>query len=432
MIPARILPFVVPFLMLALVAPAPAAEIESGPMLGHVTGSEAHFWIKASGEATVGIRLSTTSDLEDYPLADEVKLEEASDFMATVKVTGLEPATRYQYQITLDGEPEGGPAAFSTAPAEGEDGRVRIAFTSCIGREGALATAGWAEMAENADADLVLLLGDNHYADTTAREGQSAAYLDHRSVPGFRDLAPRVPIYAIWDDHDYGPNDSDGTADGKETSLATFQDFWANPSYGEPTNPGIYYHFQRSGIDFFMLDVRYHRSPNSAPDDDEKTVLGARQLEWLKDGLRASEAKIKIVASGSEWQMHGHRDSWTSFGRERAEILDFMRDEGVTGVLLISGDRHFTGGYQIRGEVIEVTSGPLGAQNYPTKNLPEMFLNQGEGKMFSVFEIDTAPELPKVQLEIHRAGAGIVERRDLTWPQILGEEKLEYLPVPDE
>ena len=274
------------------------------------------------------------------------------------------------------------------------------------------------------------MLGDNHYADSTAREPQTAAYRDHRRDANFRKLSATTPVYAIWDDHDYGPNDSDGTAKGKEESLATFKDHWANPAYGEPGNPGIYYRFSRAGVDFFMLDVRYHRSPDRALQDGTKTMLGARQLEWLKAGLKASTAKVKVIASGSEWQMNSHQDSWTSFARERAEILDHIRDEEITGVLLISGDRHFTGGYQIRGEIIEITCGPLGTTSYPTKNLPQMFFNHGEKSMFSVFEIDTAPAEPAIALEVHAAGKGLVERRDFTWAQINGREKLESLPVP--
>ncbi|MFT5408761.1 MAG: alkaline phosphatase D, partial [Verrucomicrobiales bacterium] len=278
-------------------------------------------------------------------------------------------------------------------------------------------------------ADLILLLGDDHYADTTQREGQSTAYFSHRSKPGFRSITTRIPTYNIWDDHDYGPNDSDGTADGKETSLATFKDFWPNPSYGETDNPGVYYKFSRADVDFFMLDVRYHRSPDKMIDDGSKTMLGARQLQWLKRELKSSTGKVKIIASGSEWQRNSHTDSWSSYPREREEVFGFIENENITGVLLISGDRHFTGGYQIGGKLIEVTSGPLGSKNFPTKNLPDMFLNYGEGKLYCVFDIDTTKDEPKVILEVHRAGDGIVEKMPLPWKAILGEEKIETLPV---
>jgi alkaline phosphatase D len=149
----------------------------------------------------------------------------------------------------------------------------------------------------------------------------------------------------------------------------------------------------------------------------------------LKRELKGSDAKLKLIASGSEWQRHSHTDSWSSYPREREEIFDFIGKETISGVLLISGDRHFTGGYQIGGKLIEVTSGPLGSKNFPTKNLPEMFLNYGEGKLFCVFDIDTTAAEPAVVLEVHRAGDAIVEKIALPWKAILGEQKLETLAV---
>ena len=402
-----------------------------GPMLGYVGETEANIWIKTLVAADTAIIFSKSEDLSDAKIQKGEKLSAKKDFMTTIKLDGLEASQRYFYAVTLDGKTvtQRPYPSFTTAPAVGKPARQRIAFTSCLGYTGRMSAAAWAQMDATSEADILLLLGDDHYADSTERKRQLTAYISHRSPPSFRAFSARVPTCNIWDDHDYGPNDSDGSAEGKETSLATFKDFWPNPSYGEPDDPGIYYKFSRGEIDFFMLDVRYHRSPDKMIDDGTKTMLGARQLEWLKAELKASEAKVKIIGSGSEWQRNGHTDSWTSYPRERDDFFAFIEKEKITGLLLISGDRHFTGGYQIDGKLIEVTSGPLGSKNFPTKNLPEMFLNQGVGKMFSVFDIDTTKAEPKITLEVHRAGDGIVQKVKLPWKAVLGEEKLELLPV---
>ena len=260
--------------------------------------------------------------------------------------------------------------------------------------------------------------------------GHSASgHYDHRSVAGFRDVTGRTPTLGIWDDHDFGPNNSDRTAEGRMESLATFQSMWANPSYGEPGHPGIYHHFQHGDIAFFMLDDRFYRSPNRSEDRGDKTMLGERQWAWLKAGLKQSTAKLKFIASGSEWQKHGHVDSWTSFRREQRAFFEWIDQEGIEGVILLSGDRHFTGGYQINQRVMEITSGPLGSNNYPTPNLPEMFLNHGVGKLYCVFDVDTRSEVPQVILEVHRAGEGLIDRRDFTMDEINGKARLATLPV---
>jgi alkaline phosphatase D len=151
-------------------------------------------------------------------------------------------------------------------------------------------------------------------------------------------------------------------------------------------------------------------------------------MDWLKRELRASRAPIKFIASGSEWQTDGHPDSWKSFLRERQEIFDFIRTQNISGVVLISGDRHFTGGYHIQRRFLEVTAGPLGAKNFPTKNLPEMFFNQGEGKLYCVFDVDTALSPPGVTLEVYRAGDGLIAKRPFTWDEIEGVTPIPPLP----
>ncbi|MEM7387972.1 MAG: alkaline phosphatase D family protein, partial [Verrucomicrobiota bacterium] len=349
-----------------------------------------------------------------------------------VSVSGLKPSTRYYYLPTLEGKPMVSRPypSITTAPVEGEPGRVSFAFVSCAGKEGSAAAAAWASMEAKARPDMVLMLGDNHYADSTDPVKIREAYLSHRRVSAFQELARRTAFYGIWDDHDYGPNDSDRTADGKERSLKTFNEYWANPGAGEPDNPGIYYSFRRGDVEFFMLDDRYHRSPNSAPADGTKTMLGKRQLAWLKKGLKESTAKVKFVASGSEWHLNGHRDSWTSFKREQTDVLNFLKEESIENVILLSGDRHFTGGYQINGQVMEVTSGPIGSGNFPTPNLPDMFMNHGEGKLYCVFDVDTRREKPVVLLEVYRAGQGLIETRDFTMDEINGKKKLALLPLP--
>jgi alkaline phosphatase D len=237
----------------------------------------------------------------------------------------------------------------------------------------------------------------------------------------------RIPEYAIWDDHDFGPDNSDSTLKGKEDSLRAFIEHWANPAYGEKDNPGVYFKFTRNDVDFFMLDDRLYRTPNNAKDDGHKTMLGRKQVEWLKRELLASQAPIKIIAAGGEWELHGTDDSWSSFQRERDEIFDWIESNQMHGVLLLSGDRHFTAAYQVKGKWIEVTAGPLGSANAKSKVLPEMFSYHDKGKMYCVYDLDTRPGEPRVTLEVYQAGDGLVERRVFSWAEVLGQTKIKLL-----
>jgi alkaline phosphatase D len=160
-------------------------------------------------------------------------------------------------------------------------------------------------------------------------------------------------------------------------------------------------------------------------------MLGERQLTWLKKGLLASKAPVKILASGSEWQSHGTVDSWKSFLQEREDLFGFIENNRVEGVILISGDRHFTAGYQVLGKWIEVTSGPIGSQDAEAKQTPEMWTKYDKGKLYCIFDVDTRPQPPSVTLEIYRAGDGVIERKAFTWDEVLGRSKIHLTQPPN-
>lgn len=400
------------------------ARLELGPVLGHGSDGGARIWIKASKAATSTVIIGERQDLRDGLRMSGPDLTAETDFMAIVEVPGLRPATRYFYKIVIDDRPGSAAASsFITPPLDDTAGRLRFAVTSCVGLPDDAAPA-WAELAK-VPIDLLLQLGDNVYAGSTDPDVQRRIYYAHRRIPAHGAVAARTPSLAIWDDWDFAGDNSDGAVAGKELSLQTFKQLWPNPGFGQPSDPGVYFKFSWGDVDFFLLDGRYHRSPNDAPDDDQKTMLGAAQLAWLKRELAASEATFKFLASGSEWQSRGREDSWRSFLRERNELFRFIEDHGITGVVLLSGDRHVTAGYQVLGRFVEVTSGPFGAENHePPYNPDEMFLLHDDGNFFVVFEVDTTASAPALTLEVHQVGRGLVRKRALSWQEINREASI--------
>lgn len=403
-------------------------------MLGHTTSTNARLWVRASEPARVAVRISMNADLSQGRSFSGPRLTTNTAQAGEVLVSQLQPNTRYYYTVLLDGESALARPypSLTTPPPEGSNGRVRFAFTSCVGSRGYHSAAGYADMATRTNIDLLFMLGDNHYANTNDIDVQRRFYADQRQQSGWRELTSRVATYGIWDDHDYGPDNSDVTLKGKEISLRAFREHWANPYYGETNNPGIYSRFSRANVDFFLLDVRYHRSPNKATNMPSKTMLGPAQVQWLKRELLLSTAPVKVICSGSEFQSDGTVDSWASFKRERDEILDFLQHAEISGVLLISGDRHFTGAYHVRGKWIEVTAGPIGSGNADAKNVSEMFLNYSptRSKFYCVYDVDTRSRPPAVVLEVYRVGEGLAQRRVFSWDEVIGKTKIKPLPPP--
>ncbi len=408
--------------------PWPAASLDLGPLLGDITSVGARVWARAAGRANLSVRIGLKADLSDGWDVPGPVLEAASDFMGQVRVTKLHPTHRYFYCVLLDGKPAMPTPypSFVTVP-EGDRGHFRFAFGSCVGYQGFDSAATWADMATRTNFDLLLMLGDNHYANTTDPKVFLNYFGVQRRLAGYQEIARRVPQYAIWDNHDYSPEPCDRTARDKERSLQSFKNFWPNPSAGEAGNPGVYHKFSRSGVDFFMLDDRYHRSPDGSSDDGTKSLLGERQLGWLKQSLLVSKARVKVIACGCEWESSGVKNSWMTFRRERDALFKFIEDHNITGVLLLSGDRHFTAAYQVIGKFIEVTSGPLGSQNAESKPTSEMFWYSGKGKFYCIYDIDTTGLEPKVVLEIYKASEGLVLRRPFTWDEVIGGAKIKRI-----
>lgn len=416
-----------------VIKPIPGpAYLHAGPMLGHVNDTTANLWAKASNKGKLAFKIGQAADLSDAIVLECSELNETSSFTGQVKVEGLQPSTRYHYTPLLDGTPAllRPYPSFITTQAPNLRTPLRVAFGSCVGRRAHHSAAAFGEMSARNNFDLLLMLGDNHYGDTTDPDLLRDYYFMTRTVNGFEKLVRNIPTYAIWDDHDYGPNNSDGTTAGKENSLRVFKEWWANPSYGEADNPGCYHHFTRNGIDFFMLDSRYHRTPNKVQEDGTKTMLGTRQLQWLKDGLSNSKAPFKIVACGSEWQTLTQPDCWSSFARERQIIFDHITANNIEGVILLSGDRHFTAGYQIQDRHVEFTSGPLGSGNATLQENPERFTGSDEGKLWAVLDLDPSTSPPSFHYEIWQAGGGLLERRQLSYDELNGRSKIAPSPFP--
>jgi alkaline phosphatase D len=391
-----------------------AANFLLGPMLGHVDETSAQIWCGLDSEGTASLKVSEREDLRG------ARVITATFERGAISIDELKPGTTYYYQVLANRYSKSAICQFRTVSPQPEGGVLRVLFSSCSGHTGYDEANTWDAISELDSLDLMLMLGDSHYADTTNPEVIAKHYLSHRAVRGFRDATSHVPTYGIWDDHDYGPNNSDGQTAGKTGSLATFKRHWANPGYGELDNPGVYFSFSRGDVQVIMLDSRYYRTPNTSmkADSPDKVLLGNRQLAWLEHSLRGSTAKIKLVACGSEFQRQGSSDGFSGFRVEQQKVLDLVKQ--VEGVILLSGDRHFTAGYQIRGETIEITSGPLGSGNARPRPTPDTIFAANSGKMFSVLEVDTRGAAPVVRWEVHQTGKGVIHDSIFSWEQING------------
>jgi alkaline phosphatase D len=83
-------------------------------------------------------------------------------------------------------------------------------------------------------AEYMLWLGDNWYtreADYQSEWGLWYRAWHDRSQPILQNFWASMPHLAIWDDHDYGPNNSNKTYELHQKTLQAFRDYWGNKTY---------------------------------------------------------------------------------------------------------------------------------------------------------------------------------------------------------
>lgn len=189
-------------------------------------------------------------------------------------------------------------------------------------------------------ADYMLWMGDNIYLilnhDMKNPQSIYKRYVGVRNTNKLNNfLSCGIEHYATWDDHDYGPNNSDGFYEGKEMTTKIFNEFWCNPK-PEGTE-GIYYKIIKGDAEIFMTDGRSFRN------NDGSAMLGNTQLDWLKNGLKESTSPFKIIVIGSQVIQKAERhESYVDFPDERKSLLDFLATEKIPGVIFFTGDRHHT------------------------------------------------------------------------------------------
>lgn len=196
-------------------------------------------------------------------------------------------------------------------------------------------------------ADFNLWLGDNVYlreADYSSASGMKERYQHTRRHPEVQKLLASRPNYAIWDDHDFGPNNSDRSFPFRQQSLNLFRSYWPNPGFGTAETPGAFCSFKYGDVEFFLMDNRYYRAPNRMDTSDvDKAYWGKGQMNWLKDQLINSKATFKVIVNGNQVvNMMTDTECMNAYPKERAELYEFLSRYEISGVIFLTGDRHFT------------------------------------------------------------------------------------------
>lgn len=370
-------------------APNPETGLSLGYTAGDVTSSGAMIWLRAAPGSVVSIQYGNDASLARFLATPVFRVRQDADWTARIPLDGLEPKSAYYYRAVVEGRKPGPIARFVTAPSSDDPAKVSFCFSGDSRESYKPFTIMDAVRAQQ--PDFFLHLGDTIYADRggSARRLEEfwAKYRGNRDDPATQRCFLETSFYVVWDDHEVEDNfapDHPLAPIGKRA----FLDYW--PIRRNPQEPERIYRSFRWGkaCELFLLDTRQYR------DHKRATMLGAAQKRWLFDGLRASSALFKFVAT-SVPLYGGGNDRWDGYPKERAELLRFIAANRIRGVVFLSADLHYAAVIKIprtKG-LKEIAAGPLAAaMNVITNSAAsrfEFFSNQ----TFNFAKVTVDPKL---------------------------------------
>jgi len=249
----------------------------------------------------------------------------------------LAAETSYTYVPVVDGSAvtarSGCFATFGPSPTS-----FTVAAASCarLGSNGAVY-----DTINALEPDLFISTGDLFYADyVETAEHYAHAYASSLGQPAQAALYSAVPIAYVWDDHDYGRNNSDRTMPYRDLALAAYRQ--NVPHYPLDIDEAICQAFSIGRVQFVLLDERSNRDPGSTPDGPNKSMLGSPQLEWLEARLSDNSFALTVLVSQVPWVADADdgADYWGGYAYERAVIADFIAANDIDNLLMVAGDAH--------------------------------------------------------------------------------------------
>ena len=336
-------------------------RIISGPMLGPVELRDAKVWVEVSQEVkTVSLQYNKKGDTKSKTIVYKGIL--GNDFNPVqFAIGGLDMNSEYDYKIAINGKATTYGGKFTTKdlwqwrkPAPDfsflagscayTNERVFDRPGTPYGKDSSIF-----EVMAKEKAAFMLWLGDAWYTrevDYYSEWGLRYRASHDRAVKVIQPFLKAMPHFAIWDDHDYGPNDMGSEFVMKDVSRDIFNKYFCNPTAGE-NGQGIYTMTSWGDVDLFLTDDRWWRSSERMYDsvngkpNPEKVMLGKQQMQWLKNSLLYSWAPFKIIAVGSQvLNPVSPFDKWRDFPAEYYELMDFIATYKINGVIFLTGDRH--------------------------------------------------------------------------------------------
>jgi alkaline phosphatase D len=306
----------------------------------------------------VRLEYSRRQDFAQFHLTPWATVGAETDFTHQFLLEDLKPYTTYYYRVhmsTLDGSAVrvGIVRRFRTAPEP--DVAKDISFVVITGQgyrtlDDPKGHNSFVHMGR-LEPDFIVPTGDNVYYDRPVPLGEdlpTCRFHWHRmySLPRLVEFYSHVPGYWEKDDHDYRFDDADPhrqpeRGPSHEEGIRIFLE-------QHPIQYPTYRTFRwGSLLQIWCTEGRDYRSNNAMEDGPEKSIWGAEQKEWLKQGILNSDAVFRILVSPTPLigpDRITKRDNHANprgYMVEGTEFLNWLKENKVKNFYIACGDRHW-------------------------------------------------------------------------------------------
>lgn len=354
---------------------SPDARVTATATVQAVVVPASRIWVGSYDDDSVTVTASSVANVDQVRVAavpaaggativsDALTVDPTYDFARTT-LTGLDPDTEYDIEIrSVSGGVSADKGRLKTRPLD--RAAFKVGFASCY----------WAGQGNNhpifdtiIDQNPEMLafynMGDRgyadistnsvalyHAADDTAMSLSRAARL-HRSLPN---------LY-MWDDHDFGANDSGAASASRAAAVSWFRSrVPMRPVLTGPSDAPYYAHSPMPGVTFAMLDTRSERIVGSAQ------MIGAGQEAWLVGLIEALPlGDVLVINASVPWIAASAADTWAIAPAQRQRIADAVAANCPGQVFIIAGDMHalaYDSGANSVGGIPVAQAAPLGNSN---------------------------------------------------------------------
>ena len=216
--------------------------LQSGPMVGYCEMTEAVIWLQTNKNVPVKIEYYALDNPKEIFVSDQYSTSKDVGYTYHVVLDQLQQGKKYNYNVYIDNKKVALPyeTSFSSKKLwqwreDAPDFTVALGSCNYIGeaeldRPGKSYGSGYGifESISNKNPDIMVWGGDNIYlreADWDSKSGIYHRYSHTRKIKETQKLFAKTQNFAIWDDHDFGANDSDRGFYNKNLTQKAFKDF---------------------------------------------------------------------------------------------------------------------------------------------------------------------------------------------------------------